>query len=150
MLKPLEQRVDDLEDIIADIPNLVNKRLETIVLNQHEANDRIALLDRQMSGLMRDIRDMRGGVTRQLIGQDQEIAEIKARVIKLEADIGGLQNDVAGLKSDVATLKSDVATLMSDVATMKSDVATIATLMNTAIPTMQAGIAELLSRGPKS
>jgi hypothetical protein len=30
MLKPLEQRVEDLEDIVADIPALVNFRLEKL------------------------------------------------------------------------------------------------------------------------
>jgi chromosome segregation ATPase len=152
VLKPLEQRVEDLEDLVADIPSLVNLRLENVISNQHEANDRIALLDRQIAALTRDVRDTRGGVTRQLVAQDAEIAAIKATVTEVKLTVSDVivrlshvEHDVSTIKADVSTLKADVSTLKADVSTMKFDV----TKMKTDIATMQAGINELLSRVPK-
>jgi chromosome segregation ATPase len=131
MLKPLEQRVEDLEDIVADIPALVNLRLENMISNQQEANDRIALLDRQIATLTRDVRDLRGGVTRQLKAQDVEIAEVKATVMDVNTRLTRVEADVAVLKTDVAALKTDVASL------------------STGIATVQVGIDEILARLPK-
>ena len=124
MLKPLEQRVSDMEDLIADIPHLVNLRLEGVMSSLHETNSRIALIDRQFSGFVRDLRDLRGGVTRQLMAQDEQIAEIKAKVTGLEVDMNTVKSDVASLKSDVSSLKTDLVKV-------------------------QNGITELLSRLPK-
>ena len=105
MLKPLEQQVSDMEDLIADIPHLVNLRLEGVMSSLHEMNSRIALLDRSFSGFTRDLRDLRGGVTRQLSAQDAEIASIKAKVT-------GLEIDMATMKTDLATLKNGLATIL--------------------------------------
>ena len=138
MLKPLEQRVSDMEDLIADIPHLVNLRLEGVMSSLHETNSRIALIDRQFSGFVRDLRDLRGGVTRQLMAQDEQIAEIKAKVTGLEVDMNTVKSDVASLKSDVSSLRSDVVSLRSDVASLKTDLVKV-----------QNGITELLSRLPK-
>jgi chromosome segregation ATPase len=145
MLKPLEQRVEDLEDIVADIPALVNLRLENMISNQQEANDRIALLDRQIATLTRDVRDLRGGVTRQLKAQDVEIAEVKATVMDVNIRLTRVEADVAALKADVAVLKTAVAALTTAVAALTTDVASL----NTGIATVQVGIDEILARLPK-
>jgi peptidoglycan hydrolase CwlO-like protein len=116
MLKPLELRVSDMEDLIADIPHLVNLRLEGVMSSLHETNSRIALIDRQFSGFVRDLRDLRGGVTRQLMAQDVEIAEIKAKVIGLETDMSAMKADITGMKTDITGMKSDIAGMKSDIA----------------------------------
>ena len=94
MLKPLEQRVDELEDFITEIPHLFNLRMESTVSALHDTGQRISLLDRQVAGLVRDVRDLRGGVTRQLSAQDKEIAEIKAAVVGIETKVGGIEAKV--------------------------------------------------------
>ena len=121
MLKPLEQRVDDLEDLIADIPHMINLRLENLLSAMHETNTRIALIDRQVGGFVRDIRDLRGGVTRQLIAQDKEIAEIKAKVSGIEGKVSGIEGKVSGIEGKVSGLEAK----------------------------LDAGFAELLARLPK-
>lgn len=78
MLKSIEQRVTDVEDLIADIPQMIGLRLDSTTASIHETNARIAILDKMASSLIRDVRDMRGAVTRQLIAQDAEIAAMKA------------------------------------------------------------------------
>jgi hypothetical protein len=76
MDKTIEERVDDLESIYTDLPQLMNARFD-------EVNSRLNLLDRQSATLIRDLRDVRGGVTRQLIAQDVEIANLK-RLLEAE------------------------------------------------------------------
>ena len=84
MVDSLEQRVKDVEDLIADIPHLVGLRLESITASQQETSARLGLIDKQMSMMLRDVRDMRGGVTRQLIEQDKRLAAIEGRLEALD------------------------------------------------------------------
>lgn len=80
MTDTLERRVNDIEDLISDIPQMVSLRLESLTATQQEASARIGILDKQMAMVLREMRDLRGGVTRMLVAQDAEIAEIKADV----------------------------------------------------------------------
>lgn len=116
----IEKRVTDMEHIISDIPVIMNYRFERFdtALRDHNArfdeiNGRLNLLDQQMSMMLRDMRDLRGGVTRMLIAQDAEIASLKADVAGLKTDVAGLRSDVTGLKTDVSGLKADVAEIKS-------------------------------------
>lgn len=59
-----EQRVEALEDLIADIPQIVSHRLEGPTAARHETAARIGFLDKPMAMMLREMRDMRGGVTR--------------------------------------------------------------------------------------
>lgn len=121
-MKTLDERVSDLEEIVGDIPHLLNTRLELIQSNQQEANARLNFLDRQMGMILREIRDMRGGVTRQLMEQDKRIASMAQDISGLKSDVGDLKSDVSGLKSDVSGLKSDVTGLKSEFSGLKSNV----------------------------
>ena len=114
----IEKRVTDLEALIIDLPEIMNflfERVET-ALRDHaarfdEMGGRLNLLDKQMGMVLRDVRDMRGGVTRQLMAQDGEIAAIKDDVSVLKADVAELKADVLGLKTDVSVLKTDVKSI---------------------------------------
>lgn len=106
MTDTLEGRVPDIEDLIADIPQMLSPRLETLTASQQDTSARIGLLDKQMSMIMREMRDLRGGVTRMLIAQDADIAAIKS-------DVAGLKTDVAQLKADMAGLKADMKTILA-------------------------------------
>jgi hypothetical protein len=104
MDKTIEERVDDLENIYTDVPQLMNVRFD-------EVNGRLNLLDRQMAVLIRDLRDVRGGVTRQLIAQDAEIAALKEKLDEVSADLAALKDtlgvEVASLRG---TLGAEVVT----------------------------------------
>ena len=101
MVDSLEQRVKDVEDLIADIPHLVGLRLESITASQQETSARLGLIDKQMSMMLRDVRDMRGGVTRQLIEQDKRLAAIEGRLEALE---GRFEAREAGLDQRLKAL----------------------------------------------
>lgn len=92
MTDTLEKRVGDLEALVGDIPEMINLRLERIdsVLQAHTARfdemaGRLNLLDRQMGMITRDMRDMRGGVTRQLVEQDNRLASIERKLDEILA-----------------------------------------------------------------
>lgn len=80
----LEKRMNNAEDLIADLPHTMNLRLETIVGAQHEVAARLGLMDKQLSILVRDVRDMRGGVTRQLTEQDKRLNQLEQRLDGVE------------------------------------------------------------------
>ncbi len=88
MLKPLELRVSDMEDLIADIPHLVNLRLEGVMSSLHETNSRIALIDRQFSAMKTDVSSMK-------------------------TDTAGMKSDIAGLKSDIAKIDVGLSQILS-------------------------------------
>lgn len=94
----LEQRVTDLEDLVADLPQLLTLRMEVMTAAQHDTSGRLSLMDRQMSVMTREMRDLRGGVTRMLVDQDKRIASIETEIGKLKAEMS------AGFASVLARL----------------------------------------------
>lgn len=139
----IEKRLRDLESFYTDLPEILNlrhERLETAARDHSarfdEINGRLNLMDRQMAMLTRDVRDMRSGVTRQLIEMDQ-------RLVAQQADIKALQADMAAVKS---TLKTDVSALKTDVSALKTDVSAL----KADIGEMKTGIALILARLPQS
>ena len=87
----LEKRMINAEDLIADLPHTMNLRLETIVGAQHEVAARLGLMDKQLSILVRDVRDMRGGVTRQLAEQDKRLNQLEQRLEGVEQRLDGVE-----------------------------------------------------------
>ena len=78
--KTTEERVNELESLVWDLPNLLNTRLaridaELASLRAAIADNttRLASLERIMTALQTDMRDLRGGVTRQLVEQDRRL-----------------------------------------------------------------------------
>ncbi len=80
-LEELTTRVDKLEDLIADIPSLLSLRLESLQAGHAETSARLNLIDKQLANLTRDVRDLRGALTRQLLAQD---AKLDAQDAKLD------------------------------------------------------------------
>jgi len=104
----LEQRVKDMEDLIADIPHLVTLRMETLVAAQRETSGRLDHLDRQIGVLMRDVRDMRGGVTRMLVEQDKRLARHDERFTALEDRLTGVEGRLTGVEGRLTSVEAKV------------------------------------------
>ena len=124
-MKTLEERVHDLESLYGDMPAILTLRFERFEAAIAELTARLNLLERQMSFLLTEMRDLRGGVTRMLLAQDKEIADIKADVSVLKTDYSVLKADVSVLKADYSVLKADVGVLKSAVAELKSTVTAV-------------------------
>ena len=94
MVDVIEKRLTDLETLVWDIPNLLNARFtrfDTEFVSLRGAltdmTTRVAALERTMTGLQTDMRDLRGGVTRQLIEQDKQLKDQNMRLGTIEQKI---------------------------------------------------------------
>jgi chromosome segregation ATPase len=97
----LTKRVTEIETLVFDIPRLVTLRLETLTAQLSEQSGRLNLLDSQMGMLLRDVRDLRGGVTRQLVHQDSRFDGMEQRIERVEQRLDQLEQTVERLATSV-------------------------------------------------
>ena len=84
----------DVENLLWELPNLLNTRftrfdaeLSALRVAISDNTKRVESLERTMTLIQTDMRDMRGGVTRQLVEQDKRLAVIETKIDRLEAKI---------------------------------------------------------------
>ena len=94
----LERRVIQLESFYTDIPEMVNLRLDRNDAAHAEHSARLNIIDKQLAALTREVRDMRGGVTRQLTGQDQRLAAVLNRLEALEKRLEAIDKRLEALE----------------------------------------------------
>ena len=125
----IEKRVSDMEALINDIPHILNLRLERFDTSFYEnakrfdeVNARLNLIDKQFNMLTSDMRDLRSGVTRQLIAQDKAIAELRTEVqvfkTMTEGQFTQLQDRMARMEMAQDALRAE---LKSDIAELKAE-----------------------------
>ena len=90
-METLDKRVADPEALIADLPDLLNIRFERVNATLSEHTARFNLMDKQMGMLVRDMRDLRGGVTRQLVEQDKRVGGIEQKLDEQDRRLGGIE-----------------------------------------------------------
>ena len=160
----IEKRVSDMEALINDIPHILNLRLERFDTSFYEnakrfdeVNARLNLIDKQFNMLTSDMRDLRSGVTRQLIAQDKAIAELRTEVqvfkTMTEGQFTQLQDRMARmemaqdalraeLKSDIAELKAEMKREMNAMRVeFKSEMAAMQAQINSEMAAMQSAMA---------
>ena len=98
MADVIDKRISDLESLVWDIPNLLNARFtrfdtEFVSLRGalSDITTRVAALERTMTALQTDMRDLPGGVTRQLVEQDKQLKDQNIRLTAIEQKIDGLE-----------------------------------------------------------
>ncbi|MBU2580856.1 MAG: hypothetical protein KJ622_03935 [Alphaproteobacteria bacterium] len=111
-ISELEKRMNNAEDLIADLPHTMNLRLETIVGAQHETAARLGLMDKQLSMLVRDVRDMRGGVTRQLAEQDKRLSQLEQRLDGVETRLDGVETRLGAVERRLAGIDDKLQQLL--------------------------------------
>jgi chromosome segregation ATPase len=113
-----DKRLNDLETIVWDFPNLINTRFERFDA-ETDAN-RIALADntsrlvqveRRLNALTTDMRDMRAGLTRHMLDQSRQMTAVVAKVDGLEAKFDGLEAKFDGLEAKFDRLEAKFAGL---------------------------------------
>ena len=104
--KTLEERVIDLESIYIEMPQLLNLRFATVKAGHEEIVGRMAALEKHMSMLTNDVRDLRNGMIVQFRLQNEKID-------RMEADISGLKTEVAGLKTEVTKTNTTLAEILT-------------------------------------
>lgn len=142
--KTLDERVADLEAIYVDLPEIMSLRFGSVRSQIEELSSRVGLLEKGLSILMRDVRDLRGGVTRQLMAQDQRLAALEQRLDRTIEGFERLTTIVTGLAEGVAQRFS---ALESKVDANHADVLTRLAAVHAKIDANQA---ELLARLPRA
>ena len=109
-----ERRITGLENLMVNLPQTMNLRLETIAGAQHEVAARLGLMDKQITGLLREFRDLRGNITRQLAEHDSlldtmelHIEGFSARLEGMDQRLGALdrlQEDISGMNLAIQQL----------------------------------------------
>jgi chromosome segregation ATPase len=143
MTDTIDKRVADLEAIVTDLPEVLNLRFERVDATLSEHSARFNLLDKQMAKQMamlaRDMRDLRGGVRRQLVEQDRRLGGIQQKLGEHDRRLGAIEERLEGQDRRLGGMEQQLAVQDRRLATMESDVAAI-----------KADVAEVLRRLPKS
>ncbi|MGE0627243.1 MAG: hypothetical protein AB7O43_05410 [Hyphomicrobiaceae bacterium] len=84
-LEDLDRRLIDVEGLVTDLPEMINLRFERIVTTLSEVTAGLNIADKQTATLTRDVRDLRGAVTRQLLAQDERLTAMEAKLTKMGA-----------------------------------------------------------------
>ena len=96
-----EKRISGFEELAFSFGDILNTRTERYEINFDEIKKRLDHLDRMVAMLQTDVRDLRAGVTAQLKAQDEHIADVGARLTRLEQRVGSLEAMVASLDAKV-------------------------------------------------
>ena len=97
-VEELERRVAELENFYTDIPEMLNLRLDRNDAAHAEHSARLSIIDKQLAALTRDVRDMRGGVTRQLTGQDQRLAAMEQRMTAMDQRLAAMEQRMTAME----------------------------------------------------
>lgn len=91
MDKTLDERVTELESFYTDLPEILNLRFERMDAQLSELSGRFNLMDRQIAALTRDVRDLRGGVTRHLVDQGKRLTAMEARLDRMDGRLDKME-----------------------------------------------------------
>ena len=104
-VEELERRVAELENFYTDIPEMLNLRLDRNDAAHAEHSARLSIIDKQLAALTRDVRDMRGGVTRQLTGQDQRLAAMEQRMTAMDQRLAAMEQRMTAMDQRLAAME---------------------------------------------
>jgi len=83
MADTIEKRIADVENLVWEIPNILNTRFARFEAALADNTVRLANLERQISAMQTDVRDLRGGVTRQLVAQDERLSAMQEQLAEI-------------------------------------------------------------------
>ena len=90
----MEKRLADLENLVWETPNLVNTRFERFdsefasLRNAIVDNTlRLKALERALILMQADMRDLRSGVTRQLVEQDKRLGSMEGKLSHMDGKL---------------------------------------------------------------
>lgn len=112
-----EHRIKGFEELAFSFGDILNTRTERYEVNFDEIKKRLDHLDRMVAMLQTDVRDLRSGVTAQLIAQDQRIADVVLRLTRLEDKVASLDARVASIEAILTSMEAGLASLDTKVDT---------------------------------
>ena len=151
MTEILEQRIKDIEELVFDIPHLLEARLNVVTVSYQEmaatlsslprqmsaaneaASARINMLERQMAQMLREMRDLRGGVTAQMAIHGRSVEALEQRVGALEQRFGALEQRFGALEQRFGALEGTVGELKESIVTLDTKFDTLITTVREAL-----------------
>jgi chromosome segregation ATPase len=118
----LDKRVTDIETVVWSLPNLLTDRMTGVQAALTTLSARVEHVERMQTMLQTDTRDMRGGVTRQLVAQDQTIRDVVARLERLEQRQERLEQRVAGVETALKDQEKRLAGIDASIAALDKNV----------------------------
>ena len=116
----LEKRLTDLETLVWELPDLMTTRmarvdteLVSLRASMVEYSQRAATLERAMMVLQTDIRDMRDGVTRMLVAQDERLADVDNRLAGVETRLTGVETRLTGQDQQFVQLNAKLDAILA-------------------------------------
>ncbi len=117
-MSDVEKRLNELESLVWDLPNLIDLRLGRVESSYAEVSGRLSRIDRTLVVLQTDMRDLRGGVTRQLVAQDARLARMEERIERMEERIERMEGPLVGIEKQMVELKSELSGLKESTSAM--------------------------------
>ena len=117
-MSDVEKRLNELESLVWDLPNLIDLRLGRVESSYVEVSGRLSRIDRTLVVLQTDMRDLRGGVTRQLVAQDARLARMEERIEHIEERIERMEGPLVGIEKQMAEFKSELSGLKESTSAM--------------------------------
>jgi chromosome segregation ATPase len=132
MSEVLDARLTELEQLVYDIAPMLNLRFDHLraALAENAAffaatEARLGTIDTQIGILLRDIRDMRGGVTRQLIGQDDLLREIDKRLTAVEQRLASLEANDQALSNRMTSMEGHMTSMEGRMTSMEGHMTSV-------------------------
>ena len=90
-LDDIPNRLHQLENIVFDIPNILNIRLDAFKSMIDANGSRLGQIEKTLGMLQTDVRDMRSGVTFQLRLQMDDLARFAVQLKTQDERLGGVE-----------------------------------------------------------
>lgn len=125
--KPLHKRITEIETLLWEIPNLIETRFtrfdaefgaQRAAIADNTA--RLVQLERAFTLLQADMRELRGGVTRQLLEQDKRLAALDGRLAAIEEKLGALDTKLSGHDRRFSTLDTKLDAILAKLTESKA------------------------------
>ena len=149
----LDKRMDQLENMVWEFPTMINTRFArfdtefTSIRNALVDNTtRIVGLERAVGMLQVDVRDMRSGVTRQLMEQDKRLAAMEDRLSGVEGQLSGVEGQLSGVEGRLSGVEGRLSGVEGRLSGVEGRLSGVESEMKG----LSAGVAEILRRLPKS
>lgn len=118
-MSDVEKRLNELESLVWDLPNLIDLRLGRVESSYAEVSGRLSRIDRTLVVLQTDMRDLRGGVTRQLVAQDARLARMEERIARMEARIERMEERIERMEGPLVGIEKQMVELKSELSGLK-------------------------------
>jgi predicted nuclease with TOPRIM domain len=113
-----------------------------------ELSGRFNLMDRQIAALTRDVRDLRGGITRHLVEQGKRLTAMEARLDTTEGRLDKMEGRLGTMDGRLGTMEGRLGTMDGRLERLEEHVDRLGVRLETRLEAMGPVLDEILRRLP--